>query len=153
MVIFNDTRASPTAASGAHRFLCACIYVVCTFVSVCVLQRRVRRAAASIIIIPSACAPRAHPKIIKLHLSQWEAMYSGGLGGWMDASAAAPDPKKVHRCARCRHIAHCAQRLLSLFLKNLPLSYVQNSTPVQSAPLAHYVLLAGVSYVPIIAAL
>jgi hypothetical protein len=75
-----------------------CMRVVCTFVSesVCPAEESAA-AAASIIIIPSACAPRAHPKIIKLHLSQWEAMYSGGLGGWMDASAAAPDPKKVHR--------------------------------------------------------
>lgn len=118
----------------AHRrFLCMYACVLCE--RVCVLQRRVRRAAS--IIITSAYA---HPKIIKLHLSsQWEAIYiyiyvlSGWVDGWM--------PVQLHQ-TRKKYIgglAYSTQRLLSL--KNLPLSYVQNSTPVQSAPRSLCVLL------------
>lgn len=91
----------------AHRrFLCMYACVLCE--RVCVLQRRVRRAAS--IIITSAYA---HPKIIKLHLSsQWEAIYIYMYSrvGWMDGcQCSCTRPEKSTQVGW--HIAHSGSSL------------------------------------------
>lgn len=121
----------------AHRrFLCmyAC---VCTFVR--------DRASVS---CRGECAPRGvDNNNICLHTqrsSSFTSLLNGKLyiyvyvlSGWVDGWM----PVQLHQ-TRKKYIgglAYSTQRLLSL--KNLPLSYVQNSTPVQSAPRSLCVLL------------